>query len=105
LHKNQSQNVRILSKVSLPVEIKLIVAATGPGSGSVDTSNAVPFKEQVCHPLIILGQADSRLMVSPRSSTGWSLGTKRRRHSERRKLKESYRSSRVKLEDHKECNQ
>jgi hypothetical protein len=31
-----------------------MVAATGPGSGSVDTSNAVPFKEQVCHPLIIL---------------------------------------------------
>jgi hypothetical protein len=31
-------------------EVKLMVAATGPGSGSVDTSNAVPFKEQVCHP-------------------------------------------------------
>jgi hypothetical protein len=27
-----------------------MVAATGPGSGSVDTSNAVPFKEQVCTP-------------------------------------------------------
>jgi hypothetical protein len=32
------------------LEMKLIVAATGPGSGSVDTSNAVPFKEQVCTP-------------------------------------------------------
>jgi len=31
-----------------------MVAATGPGSGSVDTSNAVPFKEQVCHASMVL---------------------------------------------------
>jgi nitroreductase len=34
------------------VRTTLMVAATGPGSGSVDTSNAVPFKEQVCPPHI-----------------------------------------------------
>jgi hypothetical protein len=44
----------MLSKVSsLSFHVKrtsLMVAATGPGSGSVDTSNAVPFKEQVRSP-------------------------------------------------------
>ena len=87
------------------LDIKLMVAATGPGTGSVDTSNAVPFKEQVCSPFASVVMADGRPMGSLRSSTGWSLETKRKRRLERRRLKESYRSSRVKLEDHKECNQ
>jgi len=86
-------------------DMKLIIAATGPGTGSVDTSNAVPFKEQVCSPFASMYLADGRLMGSPRNSTVWSLETKRKRHLERRKLKESYRSSRARLDNHKERNQ
>ena len=82
-----------------------MIAATGPGTGSVDTSSAVPFKEQVCAPFASMYLADDRLMGSLRSSTGWSLETKRKKRWERRRLKESYRSSRARLDNHKERNQ